>query len=171
MNNFLTGCRQEVSHDQEAHLKLLVYTMEAASRQADRAGSYFEVDLSMAQPWLTFCLAWTPQTLIQVYTTLNLSASRSCFLPAGSGKMTWLVDFHAAHLHVDLPLKVRMATVKLLQRFYPERLGLLIGYHPPKHFALLFKVQTLNLTHAILHAVTALSACFEYHSWVSSRLC
>ena len=54
--------------------------------------------------------------------------------------MTWLVDFDGSHLGHDLPMRVRMQAISLLQTHYPERLGLLLGYHTPRLFSMTYRV-------------------------------
>ena len=76
---------------------------------------------------------------------------------AGSGKMTWLVDFAGCNAHSDLPVKVRLQTLSLLQNHYPERLGLLIGYQPPRRFTMTYMVR---LQMEIMYASSV--RCYDY---------
>ena len=62
-------------------------------------------------------------------------------MAVGSGKITWLVDFTGCNAGRDLPMSLRLQFIRLLQRHYPARLGLLVGYQAPVHIGLVFKVR------------------------------
>jgi hypothetical protein len=61
-------------------------------------------------------------------------------------KMVWLTDFQCWTLG-STPLKVTRETVNVLQDCYPERLGLVILYNPPRIFESFWRVVKPFLDH------------------------
>ncbi|XLS57113.1 hypothetical protein HN51_006868 [Arachis hypogaea] len=60
-------------------------------------------------------------------------------LPEGQEKMTWLLDFDGFSLTTNIPIKTSRDIIYILQNHYPERLGVVIFYNPPRIFEAFFK--------------------------------
>ncbi|KAL6962656.1 hypothetical protein U1Q18_037614 [Sarracenia purpurea var. burkii] len=54
-------------------------------------------------------------------------------LPENQEEVIWLVDFHGFNLS-DTSIKLTKETMHVLQDYYPQRLGIVILYNPPKFF-------------------------------------
>ncbi|MED6155671.1 hypothetical protein PIB30_007181 [Stylosanthes scabra] len=60
-------------------------------------------------------------------------------LPEGQEQMTWLLDFDGFSLSTNIPIKTSRDIIYVLQNHYPERLGVVILYNPPRIFEVFFK--------------------------------
>lgn len=60
-------------------------------------------------------------------------------LPPHQEEVIWLVDFQGFNFS-NISFKVTRETAHVLQKYYPERLGLAIMYNAPKIFQPFFKV-------------------------------
>lgn len=49
-------------------------------------------------------------------------------------KIAWLVDYYQYGFRNSLPMKTIMELLHILQNHYPERLGQVVCYKPPKIF-------------------------------------
>ncbi|KAL7223930.1 hypothetical protein ACSBR1_025402 [Camellia fascicularis] len=61
-------------------------------------------------------------------------------LPEGQEQMTWLIDYTGWSLNTNVPIKVARDISYVLQNHYPERLGLIVQYNPPRIFEAFWKV-------------------------------
>lgn len=55
------------------------------------------------------------------------------------GKLLWIIDYTDFSLATSPPLKTALATLRILQNHYPERLHEAILWHPPSIFNLVWK--------------------------------
>lgn len=62
-------------------------------------------------------------------------------LPAGQDEMVWLVDFKGWSMNMALSVKLAQEAAYVLQRHYPERLGLGILLNPPHIFEAFWQVS------------------------------
>ncbi|XAR48577.1 hypothetical protein NMG60_11031447 [Bertholletia excelsa] len=60
-------------------------------------------------------------------------------LPENQEEMVWLIDFDGFNLS-NISVKSTRETARVLQEYYPERLGVAILYNPPKFFEPFWKV-------------------------------
>ncbi|MED6134410.1 hypothetical protein PIB30_036747 [Stylosanthes scabra] len=60
-------------------------------------------------------------------------------LPEGQEQTTWLLDFDGFSLSTNIPIKTSRDIIYVLQNHYPERLGVVILYNPPRIFEVFFK--------------------------------
>jgi polyribonucleotide 5'-hydroxyl-kinase len=60
-------------------------------------------------------------------------------LPAGVGKMTWLIDFEGYSMRNAPPIRTSINVMQILQNHYPERLGGAVCYHAPALFSLTWR--------------------------------
>lgn len=61
-------------------------------------------------------------------------------LPEGQEQMSWLIDFNGWSLNTNIPISTARDIIYVLQNHYPERLGLIILYSPPRFFQAFWKV-------------------------------
>ncbi|XP_052198009.1 uncharacterized protein LOC127804939 [Diospyros lotus] len=61
-------------------------------------------------------------------------------LPEGQEQMAWLIDFTGWSVNTNVPIKVARDIIFVLQNHYPERLGLVVLYSPPRIFEAFWKV-------------------------------
>lgn len=61
-------------------------------------------------------------------------------LPEGQEQMSWLIDFSGWSLNTNIPISTARDIIYVLQNHYPERLGLIILYSPPRFFQAFWKV-------------------------------
>nr|XP_043607617.1 phosphatidylinositol transfer protein PDR16-like [Erigeron canadensis] len=62
-------------------------------------------------------------------------------LPEGQEQMTWLIDFTGYSMNAsNIQMKTSRDIVNVLQNHYPERLGIVVLYNPPKIYQAFFKV-------------------------------
>ncbi|XP_071914687.1 uncharacterized protein [Coffea arabica] len=61
-------------------------------------------------------------------------------LPEGQEQMSWLIDFNGWSLNTNIAISTARDIIYVLQNHYPERLGLIILYSPPRIFEAFWKV-------------------------------
>lgn len=64
-------------------------------------------------------------------------------LPPNQEEVVWLVDFHGFNLS-NISFKMTREVSHILQKYYPQRLGLAIMYDAPKIFQPFFSVTKQN---------------------------
>lgn len=58
----------------------------------------------------------------------------------GDGKVMTIVDYDGWSLRKSPPMKTSLATLKIMQHHYPERLHLCICWHPPSVFSAFWRL-------------------------------
>ena len=139
--------RREGLQVAEAHAKLLMYTLEIASRLADEAGEQVHCCHRQLMPWganqrpvITHPVPAAAPLVPLVWALLKSRCLTRLPQCAGSGKMTWLVDLTGCSLY-RLPMATLRENMNLLRGHYPERLARLIVFQPPLLFAAAFGVR------------------------------
>eukprot|EP00892_Ulva_mutabilis_P008414 jgi/Ulvmu1/5945/UM026_0067.1 len=74
----------------------------------------------------------------------------------GDGKIMSIVDYTGWTLKKSPPMKTSMATLKILQHHYPERLHLCICWHPPAVFSAFWKLLSPFIDPVTAQKVTLL---------------
>ncbi|XP_047311655.1 phosphatidylinositol transfer protein 3-like [Impatiens glandulifera] len=64
-------------------------------------------------------------------------------LPEDKEQMTWLIDFTGWTMNTNVPISVARDIINVLQNHYPERLGEVILYNPPRIFEAFWKAVKL----------------------------
>jgi hypothetical protein len=88
-------------------------------------------------------------------------------LPPHQEQVVWLVDFHGFNLS-NVSFKISREVSHILQKHYPQRLGLAIMYDAPGIFQPFFAVTKQNTLHYLLDCDFFIHAAFCFSEFLNA---